>query len=400
MASATKCAAPFFHVSIRNRPGEFLDRSQWLYAVDRIERILGLTGQPRAIAAHTAIETGDSHVHAAWSRITEHLTATPLPFWKTRIKQVCRELENRLGLAPVPDTRQSRIRFGPTRAEEEQSRRLGLDIHATRDLIRSSFESADCGGSFEAALDAAGLILARGERRDYLVVDQQGGFIALGKRVLDISAAQIRLRLKDLNGDTLPTLEEARKIQLGRQEKNFKTEELGPAAVSQTPIEAGEASQPTARFEDEAVAILQDPGKHPSEAMIDVAMALPITPETRAVASNHPVHDRPQPSSASKKLGHMLKEQFRKAVTALTARMPVPTIEKRRRRTGETVSCFRTVARRIVRPVTSSPFLIEALGFLRESAEWLHLWNWNNDSHQAPMGDFDNTDHNQPSHHL
>src|SRR5579872_4789008 len=54
MAAATRCTAPFFHVSLRNREGETLDRSQWEYAADRIERMLGLTDQPRAIAVHTA----------------------------------------------------------------------------------------------------------------------------------------------------------------------------------------------------------------------------------------------------------------------------------------------------------------------------------------------------------
>ena len=133
MAAATKCLAPFFHVSVRNADGDKLDRSQWELVANAVERMLGLADQPRAIAFHTAADTGHAHMHIAWSRIDqETLTAKPLPFWKQRLKQVCRELEERLGLTAVPNERRSSIRFAPTRSEEEQARRLGVDVHATR----------------------------------------------------------------------------------------------------------------------------------------------------------------------------------------------------------------------------------------------------------------------------
>ena len=99
MAAATKCLAPFFHVSVRNPEGDNLDRSQWDVVANCVERMLGLTDQPRAVAFHTAADTGHAHMHIAWSRIDqETLTAKPLPFFKLRLKQICRELENRLGL--------------------------------------------------------------------------------------------------------------------------------------------------------------------------------------------------------------------------------------------------------------------------------------------------------------
>ena len=68
MAGATKCVQPFFHLQVRNREGETLTRQQWEYAADRIERMLGLTGQPRAIAFHTFEHNGDEHMHVVLSR--------------------------------------------------------------------------------------------------------------------------------------------------------------------------------------------------------------------------------------------------------------------------------------------------------------------------------------------
>jgi len=145
MADGTKCQQPFFHVQVRNREGEKLTRQQWEITANRIERMLGLTGQPRAIAFHTNEETGHEHMHVAWSRIDQNtLTAKQLPFFKERLKRISRELELHFGLTPVKNEREGPIKYAPTRAQEEQARRLGVDIHEMRSP-RCSFVRAQPG---------------------------------------------------------------------------------------------------------------------------------------------------------------------------------------------------------------------------------------------------------------
>ena len=149
--------------------------------------MLGLTGQPRAIAFHTDEKTGHEHMHVAWSRIDEDtLTAKQLPFFKCRLKKISRELELHFGLTIVSSRREGPIKYAPTRAEEEQARRLGVDIHEVRNTIRDCWDRSDCGRSFEAALADKGLILAQGEQRDFIVIDDEGGMHALGKRILGV----------------------------------------------------------------------------------------------------------------------------------------------------------------------------------------------------------------------
>jgi hypothetical protein len=218
MAGATKAEQPFFHVQVRNREGETLTRQQWEHAADRIERILGLTDQPRAIAFHIDEQTGEEHMHVAWSRIDQdRMTAKALPFFKERLKKISRELEFHFGLEPVTNRREGNIKFAPTRAEHEQARRLGLDIHELRNTIRNCWDRSDCGASFQAALEQEGFTLAQGERRDFVVIDQAGGMHALGKRILDVTAAQARKRLSDLSRDELPSVEMARALMPERQ---------------------------------------------------------------------------------------------------------------------------------------------------------------------------------------
>jgi hypothetical protein len=213
MAGATKAEQPFFHVQVRNREGETLTRHQFEYAADRIERMLGLTGQPRAITFHTYEHNNDQHMHVAWSRIDQdNLTAIPLPFFKERLKKISRELEMHFGLEPVTNHREGQIKFAPTRGEHEQARRLGLDVHEVRNAIRECWDRSDCGTSFQAALEHEGMTLAQGERRDFVVIDRAGGLHVLGKRILDMTAAKIRDRLSDVSRDELPSIEMARAL--------------------------------------------------------------------------------------------------------------------------------------------------------------------------------------------
>lgn len=212
VADATRAEQPFFHVQVRTPEGETLTEKQWERVADRIESKLGLKDQPRAIAFHTDEKTGHTHMHIAWSRIDdETLTARPLPFYKLRLKEVCRELEIEMGLTRVTNERRGPA-MAPSRAEFEQARRLGIDIHQVRATIRECWEHSDNGASFRAALAEKDLVLCRGDRRSYIVIDRAGGMHALGKRVLGHTAAEIRSRLSDV--ENLPTVEQAR-LQLG-----------------------------------------------------------------------------------------------------------------------------------------------------------------------------------------
>jgi hypothetical protein len=220
MAEATNCEQPFFHVQVRNRDGELLTRRQWEHTADRIDGMLGLKDQPRAVAFHIDEKTGHEHMHVAWSRIDENtMTARALPFFKDRLRKISRELEREFALSPVTNQREGEIKFAPTRIEHEQARRLGQNVHELRNTIRECWDRSDCGRSFQSALEHEGFTLAQGDRRGYVVIDRAGGLHPLGKRILDMTAAKIRDRLSDFSADDLPTVETARAfVEEARQE--------------------------------------------------------------------------------------------------------------------------------------------------------------------------------------
>jgi hypothetical protein len=64
-------------------------------------------------------------------------------------------------------------------------------------------------GRAELRHEEEGLRLARGDRRDFVVVDYKGGVHALSKRITGVPARQTRDRLADLDRVKRPSVEEA-----------------------------------------------------------------------------------------------------------------------------------------------------------------------------------------------
>ncbi len=252
MVEGTRGEKPLFHVQVRNRDGEHLTPEQWEQAADRIEAKLGLAGQPRAIVFHVDEETEDRHMHVAWSRINdETMTLRELPYFKIRLKEVCRELEQEFGLERVANEREGKTKSA-SRDEQEQARRLGIDVDLVRETIRDCWDRSDNGRNFQVALEYEGLRLAKGDRRDFIVIDGEGGMHALGKRILGVSAAEIRERCKDIDRDSLPTVEQARSEQRTGMRDEHAANRAWENALAAAAVGKEQANpqfeEPTARF--------------------------------------------------------------------------------------------------------------------------------------------------------
>lgn len=213
----TQSTRPFFHTYVRLPDGESLSRDQWQHVADRIEKQLGFKDQPRALAFHH-LPDGATHLHIAWSRIDlEHECAIDPGLYKLKLKEISRQLEHELGLTRVRNERDPEQKtLAPGRNEFEQARRLGTDLKEIRETIRECWERSDNGHSFEAALAEHGYILARGDKRDFVVVDHAGGDHALGKRITGTTAAETRARLGDIDKAQLPSVDQAKAMQAER----------------------------------------------------------------------------------------------------------------------------------------------------------------------------------------
>ncbi|MGO9985385.1 MAG: relaxase/mobilization nuclease domain-containing protein, partial [Rhodomicrobium sp.] len=216
-AEGTKCQNPFFHVQVRLPKEEELTGAQWRRVAERIERKLGFRDQPRAIVFHQ--KAGRPHMHVVWSRLSvDDNRAIESGLFKRKLKEVCRALEKEMGLKQVRNERDPSTKTqAAKRGEFEESRRLKTDLKAIRESIRIAWDRSDSGASLSANLEKQGLILAHGDRRDFVIIDAKGGMHALGKRITGATAPETRARLADIDASHLPGIEEARAMQRDRQ---------------------------------------------------------------------------------------------------------------------------------------------------------------------------------------
>jgi hypothetical protein len=234
VSRGTKCTNYFYQANINPREDETLTPVQWREAVDTLERNLGLTGQPRFVVEHE--KNGRTHQHIVWSRIDpERMVAISDSLTAIIHEQTSRELEIKFDLQRgksvlVPGREGARPERRPKKHESFRSMESGIDAATVKDDARRHWESADNAQSFKVALELSGdYVLARGDRRDFVIIDRAGDDHSLGRR-LGIKAAELRSRMADLDPATLPSVAEAKSLQHERQVERQKQQEINAAA--------------------------------------------------------------------------------------------------------------------------------------------------------------------------
>lgn len=221
LAAGARTEKGLYHAHINTPADERMTDQQRAYAVDRLESALGLTGQPRVVVVHE--KKGREHCHIVWSRIDlDRMAAIPDSHNYRKHEQVARDLERAFGFRRVQGAhaeRDGRARPSrtPDQAEMQQAERTGLSALQVKAEITGLWRTTDSGRAFAEALAQAGYILARGDRRDFVVIDPNGGTHSLSRRIEGARAKDIRTRMADIDGSRLPSVAEAKEIQLSRQ---------------------------------------------------------------------------------------------------------------------------------------------------------------------------------------
>jgi hypothetical protein len=370
-AATTQCVKPFFHSYIRLPENEELFREQWKHVADRIEKQLGFEGQGRAIAFHHQ-PGGNTHMHITWSRIDlEQRRARDPGLYKNKLKEISRQLECELGLTRISSERSAGSRTrAPGRKEFEQARRLGTDVAGIREAIRACWDSAENGRSFVTVLATHGLVLARGERRDFVVVDHAGGLHALSKRITGATAAEIRTRLADLDPATLPTASQPKAEQAENPERDD----------THLPIAGGNVARldpvtPTSSSQMANYPVI--PSRPPAPAAPAIITAMPAAPAAveRPEVAAAPIaleQERAAPTATAR--APSAQKSWKLVARKLVKREPAAPKPRRRRR-GDARDVFRAVAKITIRQAVEFLTAGRASAFLSDTLDWLNLWD-------------------------
>ena len=208
VSRGTRASQFMFSLSLNPPPNEKVPVSTFEAAIEIIEQKLGLDGQPRAIVFHE--KEGRRHAHVVWSRIdTEKMKAINLPFYKTTLRDVSRELffEHGWKMPQGLLDHNNRNPLNYSLQEWQQAKRLDADPKVLQQIFQNCWAASDNRPSFEQALQGYGLYLAKGDRRGYVAIDYRGEVYSLSRWLKVQSKA-----LKELLGpaENLPGTQEVK----------------------------------------------------------------------------------------------------------------------------------------------------------------------------------------------
>ena len=221
VASGSRSQGNFmYQANINPEKDEYLTEAQWKDAFGTLEKNLGLEGHQRIVVEHE--KEGRVHRHAIWNRVdVDTLRVADIGGnWYTH-EHTARELEGRFGLHPTPSLHGAQRPDGrpdraPDLAEIRAQERSGIDRTELKAELTELWRTTDSGKAFAAAIEERGYILARGDRRDFCIVDQAGDAHSLARRIEGVKAANVRERMADIDREALPTVAEARAQQRDR----------------------------------------------------------------------------------------------------------------------------------------------------------------------------------------
>lgn len=218
---AKNCERPFYHASINTPMHERMTPEQRDIAIERLAKALGLENQPRVVVAHTKEDR--EHFHIVFSRIdTERFRVISDSHNYRTHELVARQLEREFGHERIQGAhveRDGKVRpeRTPSLKELQQAERTKMSVADARAHVSDLWRQSEDGKTFEQALAQSGWTLCKGDRRDFVVVDDRGGVHSLA-RVAGVKAADVRNKLANVSRDALRSPDDIRQAQKREQE--------------------------------------------------------------------------------------------------------------------------------------------------------------------------------------
>jgi len=211
LSTGTRGTKGLYHANIDPDARYQMTPEQWQRAVDVLEKELGFEGQPRAVVMHE--KHGRQHVHVVWQRTDiDQMKLIPDSFNYKAHERASLALEIEFGHEIVPGKHAKRDREKQpelpkaeiSHAEWQQGERAGIDPRAFKDAITALYRQCDSGQALQRALEERGLMLAKGDRRDFVIVDENGQVYSLARQIKGVTAKDLRAFMADLDRDALP----------------------------------------------------------------------------------------------------------------------------------------------------------------------------------------------------
>ena len=253
----TRGEKTLYHAQISPDPRYKMTPEQYLHAADILGEELGLQNHPRVVVLHDDGE--QPHLHIVWQRAdVETMTMWDDGNNYRKHEQASLRMELEFGQAIVPGKHAKRDReqqpefprAESTQDEQKQAQRTDMTFDERKEQITALRQSADNAQAFKNALEETGYVLAKGDRRGFVVVDEEGEVFSLSKHVGDLKDKAFKEFMSPIDRDQLPSVDEAKAQQQDRalsarqQAQETAAEKQPPPAPlpeEQQPKRTGEA---------------------------------------------------------------------------------------------------------------------------------------------------------------
>ncbi len=220
LSKGTKCSKFMYSLSLSPPADESVPVATFEKTLERIEKSIGLEGQPRVVVFHE--KEGRRHAHCVWSRIdVEKMKAVNISHDRLKLQSIAKSLYLEHGWK-MPEGFRDKNHKNPlnfNRAEWQQAARIGRKPQDIKRELQECWAVSDDRKSFENALQDTGYTLAKGDRRGYVAVDVFGEVYSL-TRQLGYKKKALSERLGGV--ETLPSVDQAKNALSGKLSGLFK----------------------------------------------------------------------------------------------------------------------------------------------------------------------------------
>ncbi|MEM8610669.1 MAG: hypothetical protein AAGF93_01530 [Cyanobacteria bacterium P01_H01_bin.105] len=224
--ASNRCQKDLYHISLS--PAHPMTADDWETVWQLYEDEFGLSHLPYIEVTHTKGDNRPPHRHRVYERVDiESCKAVQLSHTRIRNELVARKIEFTLG-HPLTIGKHNRTVIkrleqdgepemiawmqhahdcdrpaaNQNHADTQMEKRTKLSTEQVKADLQVCYTQTDNGQSFRAAIAAKGYQLARGDRRDFVIVDAMGG-IHSPRRRLAVKAKELRQRWADLEQSSL-----------------------------------------------------------------------------------------------------------------------------------------------------------------------------------------------------
>lgn len=249
VASGSRSQGNFmYQANINPRAGERLTPEQWREAIDTLEKNLGLEGHQRVVVEH--VKEGRQHCHVIWNRVdVDTMRVRDMGGNYYTHERTARELEQAFGLERTPRAHGEREGERKSKRtdlwEHDRGRESGQSPKEIKAELTTLWLASGDGRTFVEALERYGYILAKGDRRDFCIIDRAGDEHSLARRLDGVTARQLREGLAFLDREALPSVAQAKELYEERKaERQRQGPQRDPRSAEARPEPAGRTAGP------------------------------------------------------------------------------------------------------------------------------------------------------------